>query len=276
MHQLLFGTAGIPISTNPRNTIEGIKQVKKLNLDSMELEFVHSINLNEKTAIEVNKTAKENNVILTTHGQYAVNLNATDKAKLEASKKRIIEACKIASLSGSWSICYHMAYYMKDDKTKVTEKVKEAVKEIIKKLKDENIKIWLRPETGGRITQWGELNELIDLSLAYEQVLPCVDFAHHYSRSLGKVNTYGDFRNILEELEKHLGRACLDNMHIHTEGIAFNKNGEKNHLNLNECNFNYKDLVKIWKEFKIKGVVTCESPNIEEDALLLKKTYEKL
>ena len=271
MKELLFGTAGIPWSTKPRNTIEGIKQVKKLNLGSMELEFVHSINLNEKNAFEVNKTAKKNNIILTTHGQYAVNLNSIDKAKIEASKKRIIDACRIANLAGSWSICYHMAYYMKQDK--VTDNVIKSVKEIIKKLKDENIEIWLRPETGGRISQWGELNELIELSLACDNVLPCIDFAHHYSRSLGKINTYEDFRHILEELEKHLGRRCLDNMHCHTEGIVYDKNGEKNHVNLNECDFNYKDLVKVWKEFNIKGIVTCESPNIEKDALLLKKCY---
>jgi deoxyribonuclease-4 len=36
----------------------------------------------------------------------------------------------------------------------------------------------------------------------------------------------------------------------------------------------YKTLSMLWKEFKIKGCVICESPNIEEDALLLKKTYE--
>lgn len=274
MNKLLFGTAGIPWSTKPRNTIEGIKQVRKLNLDSMELEFVHSVNLNPKTALEANKTAKENGIVLTTHGQYYVNLNSLDLAKFEASKKHILDACRIANLAGSWSICYHMAYYGKDEKSHVSERVIGAVKEIVKKLEDEGINLWLRPETGGRITQWGELNELIELSLACENVLPCIDFAHHYSRSLGKVNTYEDFKNILEELEKKLGRKCLDNMHIHTEGIEFNKSGEKKHVNLNECNLNYKDLIKIWKEFKIKGIVTCESPNLEEDALLLKKNYE--
>ena len=34
--------------------------------------------------------------------------------------------------------------------------------------------------------------------------------------------------------------------------------------------------MKALKEFKAKGVLTCESPNIEDDALLMKKYYEKL
>ena len=43
MDKLRFGTAGKPISTKG-DTVQGIKDVRKLNLDAMELEFVHSIN----------------------------------------------------------------------------------------------------------------------------------------------------------------------------------------------------------------------------------------
>jgi len=32
--------------------------------------------------------------------------------------------------------------------------------------------------------------------------------------------------------------------------------------------------MKTWKEFKIKGVVTSESPNIEDDASMLQKLYK--
>ncbi len=43
--KLRFGTAGIPLSTKPYNTLNGIARVKELGLDSMELEFVRSINV---------------------------------------------------------------------------------------------------------------------------------------------------------------------------------------------------------------------------------------
>ncbi len=45
MDRLRFGTAGIPISTLQHNTINGIEQVRKLGLENMELEFVHSVNI---------------------------------------------------------------------------------------------------------------------------------------------------------------------------------------------------------------------------------------
>ena len=104
--------------------------------------------------------------------------------------------------------------------------------------------------------------------------MPCIDFAHLHARSGGKYNTSLEFKEILEKVEKMLGKEGLQNMHIHMSGIAYSEKGEKNHLILKESDFNYKDLLKVWKEFKIKGVVINESPNIEVDALLMKKTFE--
>ena len=63
--KLNFATAGIPLSTKKPSTIEGIKRVKELDLDAMELEFVHSINITKEKSPEVNKTARENNILLT-------------------------------------------------------------------------------------------------------------------------------------------------------------------------------------------------------------------
>ena len=65
-------------------------------------------------------------------------------------------------------------------------------------------------------------------------------------------------------------------MHMHMEGIAFTEKGEKEHMNLKDCDFNYKDLLQVWKEFGLRGVVTCESPNIEDDALMLHNVYKSL
>ncbi len=45
MKDLLFGTAGIPLSANPRTTGDGIKHVRNLGLGAMEIEFVRSINI---------------------------------------------------------------------------------------------------------------------------------------------------------------------------------------------------------------------------------------
>ena len=272
---LRFGTAGIPLSTIRPTTLTGIEQVRNLGLDCMELEFVHSVNISEVRAPLVKEVAKQNNIALTAHGQYFINLNSQEKEKIEASKQRIYKAAKIASLCGATSMTFHAAYYMKQDPEKVYIKVKEGVKEVIKKLKDNGHKIWIRPETTGKSTQWGDLKEIVKLSEEVEQVLPCIDFSHLHART-GKNNTSDEFREMLAYVEKKLGKLALNNMHIHLSGINYSEKGERNHLTLEESDMNYKDLLKVWKEFKIKGNVVSESPNIEKDALLLKKFYKEI
>ena len=50
MASLLFGTAGIPESTWPKETGEGIRRVAALGLDCMEVEFVQGVYLDEAHA----------------------------------------------------------------------------------------------------------------------------------------------------------------------------------------------------------------------------------
>jgi deoxyribonuclease IV len=274
--KLNFGTAGIPLSTEPRKTINAIPQLHKLGLSAMEIEFVRNITLNPVSAKELMESNKDQNVVLTCHGSYFINLNAADKDTIIASKRRIIEGATMARMAGAWSMTFHAAFYLKDDKSMVYDRVKEGLKHIVSELQDTGNQIWIRPETTGKESQFGNLKEIIQLSQEVENVLPCIDFAHLHARTNGKYNTTEEFREVLMMVEKGLGRRGLDNMHIHMSGINYGPKGEKNHLFLEDSDFNWKDLLKVWKEFKIKGAVINESPNIDGDAILMKKYWDGL
>jgi len=75
---LFFGTAGIPHSIQKSSTIEGIKQIKKLNLDCMELEFVQGIYLSAEKSLQVKEVAEKNSCLLSAHAPYYINLNSRD------------------------------------------------------------------------------------------------------------------------------------------------------------------------------------------------------
>ncbi|MBI2651413.1 TIM barrel protein [Candidatus Woesearchaeota archaeon] len=275
MERLFFGTAGIPLSAKGSTTAESIADVRKLNLDAMELEFVRSVHISEDKAPEVKRSAEKNNVILTCHAPYFINLNSLEKAKLKASIYRILNSAKIANLCGAWSVCFHPGFYQKSTKEDTFKRIKNAIKEICQKLKNEKNTIWIRPETTGKETQFGNVDEILALSQEFGNVMPCVDFAHFHARTNGKYNSYREFCSILESIEKTLGKKGLENMHIHFTGIEYTAKGERNHLNLNESDFNYKELAKALKDFKVKGVAISESPNIETDALLMQKIYNE-
>ena len=179
--------------------------------------------------------------------------------------------------TGAFSITFHAAYYLGQDKEVVYKQVKAQISRIIDLMQQEDFKVWIRPETTGKATQWGDLDEVIRLSKDFENiVLPCIDFSHLHARSAGEYNTYDEFSYIMEYLAKKIGKFALDNFHGHLAGIEYTQKGERQHLNLEESDMNYKDLIKVMKEFNVKGALVCESPNIENDCKLLKDYYNSL
>jgi deoxyribonuclease-4 len=164
---------------------------------------------------------------------------------------------------------------MKSPKKAVYRRVEEALRNIGISLQDEGIRVILRPETTGRRTQFGSLEEILLLCQGVEGVLPCIDFSHLHART-DRNNSKEEFSAVLSLVEEKLGRSVLNNMHIHISGIKYNRTGERNHLNLLESDLRYEELLESWKEFSIKGLVICESPNLEGDALLLKERYAGL
>ena len=272
--KLNFLTAGMPLRTGKGSYPKAFDILKDMELDGMELEFVHGVRMSEESRGFVKECS--NNFIITAHGPFYINLNSKEEDKVEASVQRIIDTAAVASQAGAFSITYHAAFYMGKDKETVYNQVKMQTKRICDVLERENIKVWVRPETTGKATQWGDIDEIVNLSKEFEQVLPCIDFSHLHARSAGEYNTYDEFSYVLEKIGKELGQYALDNFHGHLAGIEYTAKGERQHLELEQSDMNYKDLLKVMKEFGVKGALVCESPNSEDDCKLIKNYYYSL
>jgi deoxyribonuclease-4 len=274
--ELLFGTGGVPVSAKSRSTEAGIERIAELGLGCMEVEFVQGVKMSPNVAASVGELAARKKVVLTAHGPYFVNLNAVEPQKVHMSKERILQTARIAALFGARSITFHAAFYLKNTPAETYAMVKRHLEEVVNTLRREGNKVTISPEVTGRPSQFGTLEEILQLSSEIEGVAFCLDFSHWHART-GKANSYQEFFNILDQIERKLGRQALDNMHIHLSGIAYGKKGEIKHLMLPDSDFQYAELLKALKERKTKGVVICESvPYLEKDALLLQQTYRAL
>lgn len=275
MTGLLFGTAGKPRSTQGESTISAVERITELGLGCMEIEFVRGVDMKEDVAVEVAKTASEHNIKLSAHAPYYINLNAKEPGKITASKERILRSAKIASLCGAQSVVVHTAYFMGDPPEIAYPKIKQNLKDTLEILEQEGIEIIIRPEVMGKSSQFGTLDEVIRLCSELEGTAPCIDFAHNHALK-GEMNTYEEFADVLNRIESAFGRSALDDMHIHCSGIKYGPKGELKHLFLEESDFNYKELLQTLKDFDVKGLLICESPDPEPDALLMQMYYDNL
>ena len=69
---------------------------------------------------------------------------------------------------------------------------------------------------------------------------------------------------------------ALERLHVHIAGIEFGPRGERRHLPLRESRFRYRELLRALKDCQVSGWVVCESPAMEDDALLLQRCYRRL
>lgn len=271
---LLFGTAGVPKSTKGTSSLAGIQRIKELGLDCMEVEFVKGVKMGAETAEKIRTAAQEMGLKLSVHAPYYVNLNAAEEGKRLASMERLIASARMAKKCGASSVVFHPGYYGKDGEDTTFRNIKRGTEEVASILRAERSGVVLRPETMGKRRQFGSLEEILQLCREVDGLLPCVDFSHIHAREgQGKANSYREFDRILRKIERKLGRKALKNMHMHVSGVEYSNRGELKHLNLDESDFRYDEWVQVLRDHEVAGMVICESPIQERDALILKNLY---
>ncbi len=270
--RLLFGTAGVPHSSPGTSSLAGMKHIAHLGLDCMEVEFVKGVKMGSDTAKKIAEAAQKLNIRLSVHAPYYINLNSPDKGKRLASQERILNSARLAAICGAQDVVFHCGYYGKASPEETFQNIKNGLKEIVSILKSERTPVSLRAETMGKKAQFGSLEEILLLCREVEGLFPCLDFCHIHARD-GKVNSYLEFYRILTKIAKKLGKESLSNLHIHISGVEYSTKGEVRHLNLKESDFKYDEWIQALKDFDVKGMVICESPIQEQDAVLLKNLF---
>ena len=277
--RFLFGTVGSPLSTpkKPGGTPGGILRLRELKLDALELAWVQSVRVGAETCAVIKATATEAKLSLSVHAPYYINLNAQTKEMWQASRDRLLAAARAGYKAGATDIIFHPGSYMKADPVVVNRTAVQRLTEVAAQLKAEGVNVILRPETMGKSAMLGTLEETIAWSRAIEGVLPCIDFAHlHARRGDGSFNSYKEFSAALKLVKDGLGARGLKSLHIHLSGIDYGPKGEKKHLPLKEADLKYKELFRALIDLKAGGRILCESPLMEEDALVMRKAYQSL
>jgi deoxyribonuclease-4 len=271
--EIRLGPAGLPISLKSKNTIEGIKFLKEIGLNAMEIEFVRNIYLNKESAKEVRKEAEKNDIYLSVHAPYFINLLGNEKV-IKNSVKRIVESMKIAEILNAKFVVVHAAYYGKYSKEEAFQKMIEVTNNILEKLDEEKIKnSKVAYETMAKESQFADLKTLLKLKeeVNDKRIDVCIDFAHIFVRNNGKI----DYKEILDLLDEN----GFEELHTHFSNAKYNlktKKFQDVHIPINS-HPKFKPLAKelINRSFK-RVTIISESPILEKDSLKMKKIFEEL
>lgn len=270
-----FGTVGSPIATpkKPGGSVGAAIYTRELGMGALELGWVRSVRVSEATCEAIKLAAAEHDVLLSVHAPYFINLNA-DEEEWPKSRKRLMDAAHYGNLAGATEIIFHPGSYFGNPPEAVLPTAIQRLAGCVEELRANDNPVTLRPETMGKSAMLGSLEDTLEMSKAIQGIVPCLDFAHLHARNGdGSVNSYDEWCQILERYANALGQNSLKELSCHLSGIEYTDKGEKNHLRMDESDFDLSALFKALHAFGCAGRILCESPVMEEDALLFQKTW---
>jgi deoxyribonuclease-4 len=259
MYRIRLGPAGLPLTP----TIRGIEEVRRLGLDALEIEFVRGVYMGVEDAKAAGALAKKLDIELSVHAPYWINLASSEEEKVRKSRKFILDSCERAHHLEATAVVFHAGYYQKRTEEECYGVIKKQIAIMLDAMQDEGWSVALAPETTGKPSQFGNLDELLRLREETGTDI-CVDFAHITARSAGKTG-YAEIFGKLRDIEK---------IHSHFSGIEYTGKGERRHLVMKENEFVplAEEIMKRKKDITI----ISESPITWEDSLKMKKVIERV
>jgi len=270
-----FGPAGMPPGFKIlKQPVTGVpKYLRAEGLDSFEYQMVRwgpKPQIRQEMAEKLGKNAVEQDVWLTAHGSYFINLTSISKETLEASKRRLLACVTGANWMGAHIVVFHPGSYAGRPPQEVFETCAKAMDEVVESMHSLGMaKVHLAPEMMGKPSQFGSLEEVLALCERVGLTEPNVDWAHLHARDRGRFKTIDDVRKVMDEIEKRLGTNALKNLHCHYSHIEFtDKGGERRHYNLERTEYgpDFKLIAKLVAERDLKPVIACETPSLDLDA----------
>jgi len=213
--KIKFGPAGLGKVDEAVNNLE---EYHKIGLEACEIGFTYGVYIKNKDDIQKIKEASEKyGIKLSIHSPYWVNLNSSEKKKIEQSKERILKCCKVGEKLGCYRVVFHPGYYGKMDPGETYENIKKAILEMQEYIKKKKWKIKIAVETMGKVNVFGSIDQVCRLTEETGCEF-CIDFAHILAR---------DKKVDYEKINKLFGK--YKTWHCHFSGIVYGDKGEKHH-----------------------------------------------
>lgn len=278
-----FGPAGNSESFTAmkyKNSLDVPEYIERMGLDAYEYQCGRGVNIGVDKAVELGKRAKEKGISLSLHAPYYISMSSVEEIKRDNSINYIMQSANAVNAMGGERIIVHTGSCGKISREQALELAKDTMKKAINALDNAGLSnIRICPETMGKINQLGTLDEVLELCLLDERLIPCIDFGHLNARTLGGLATFNDFKAVFDAIENKLGISRLREYHSHFSKIEYSAGGEKRHLTFEDTLFgpDFEPVMELTLKKNCSPTIICESAGTQaEDAKSMKDYYKKI
>ncbi len=279
MPRYRFGPAGKPVDY--RGDMVGVPEfLHSIGLNAFEYQAVRGVRISEEKARKLGEEARKYDVLLSLHAPYYINFGSPKEETRRASIERLKASIRACSWMGAYIAVFHPGYYKgvtPEEALRNTIACLKEVEEYRSSIGADNV--WIGPETTGKTSQLGTLDENIAICREIDKCKPVIDWAHMYARSMGEYITSVDHViEVIEKIERELGTEAVKPLHMHFSRIEYGKGGEREHHTLAEKDYgpDFEIVCRGIVETGVDIVVISESPILEKDAIVMRDICSRL
>lgn len=263
-----------------KTSVQAPAWLKSIGLTAYEYSFGRGYTMSQATAENIGLEAEKNNILVSIHAPYYINLANPDETMKEKSFGYILKGLDLLKAMKGKHLVFHVASQGKNTRQSALTLATKRLKELLQRLDfdGKHKGLFLCPETMGKPLQIGTYEEIIDLCTLDEHLVPTFDFGHINCLMGGELKCKEDYLKIFDYCQKKLGFERTKHCHIHFSKIEFGAKGEIRHLNYDDMIYgpDFHPLAEVISQLGLQPTIICESKtHMAEDALVLKNIYEK-
>ena len=283
MDKIRFGPAGNDRSfyeQGYKKSVEAPAWIAGLGLDCYEYSCGNGVSIGEATARQIGKAAQENDIAVSLHAPYYINLCSLDHQKRAGAYRYFWESLQAAEWLNGTRVVFHAGTCAKGSTRAEAFSLLQGEMENLLRVvykQPQFSSIFLCPETMGKESQLCNVQEVVALCKMDDRLIPALDFGHIHAVAGGGMKTKDDYRRVLDEVGEGLDQWKHDHMHVHFSHIQYGARGEIRHLTFQDRQYGpfFEPLAELFAERKMKPTVICESKEVmAQDALRMKQIFE--
>lgn len=263
-----------------KNTFQIPEFLSNLGLDAYEIQCGRGVRMGDDAAKKLAVSAEEKGITLSVHAPYYISMSGIEEEKRLGSINYILQSAALAKKTGAKRIVIHSGSCSKMSREQALSLAVDTMKKAVAEMDANGFSdISMCPETMGKLNQLGTLDEVIELCLVDERIIPAIDFGHLNARDGGILKTASDFEKIIETVENKLGGYRAKNFHVHFSKIEYSAGGEKKHLTFEDDKFgpDFEPFAEIIVKKDLSPIIICESAGtMSKDALYMKEYYNSI
>ncbi len=261
-----------------KNTEQMPKWLCEMGLNAYEYSFGRGVNLSHAKAELIRSEAEKYGILISGHAPYFINLANPDLGMLDKSYTYITSSAEMVKALGGNRVIFHPATEGKLKRDEAVSNMLDTSKILVDKIYDAGFSDMIFcPETMGKMKQIGDTSEILEICKIWENFIPCIDFGHLNSRTLGGLKTTKDFEIEIDKILQAIGERGK-NFHIHFSKIMYGPKGELKHLTFEDDKYGpeFEPLAEAIKKMGVTPTIICESAGTQSiDAREIKKIMEK-